>query len=44
MARRKHGGNPNEHEVDLEYLRFAKFQKANSPNFRGGFDPDKDEE
>ncbi|XP_027337088.1 uncharacterized protein LOC113850732 [Abrus precatorius] len=35
------GGNPNGPIMDLEYLKFAEFRKANSPNFRGAFDPDK---
>ena len=28
----------------MEYLKFAKFRKANPPSFRGTFDPDKAEE
>ena len=28
----------------MEYLKFAEFRKANSPSFRGAFDPDKAEE
>ena len=39
-----HGGNSNGPEVDLEYLKFAEFRKANLPSFRGAFDPDKAEE
>ena len=39
-----HEGNPNGSEVDLEYLKFAKFRKANPPSFRGAFDPNKTEE
>ena len=31
-------------EVELEYLKFAKFQKANPPSFKGAFDPDRAEE
>ena len=38
------GGNPNGSEVDLEYLKFAEFRKANLPSFRGTFDLDKAEE
>ena len=38
------GGNPIRLEVNLEYLKFAEFQKANPLNFRGAFDPDKAEE
>ncbi|XP_027343014.1 uncharacterized protein LOC113855579 [Abrus precatorius] len=30
--------------MDLEYLKFAEFRKANPPNFRGAFDPDKADE
>ena len=33
------GGNSNGLEVDLEYLKFAKFQKVNPPSFKGAFDP-----
>ena len=36
-----HDENLNGLEVDLEYLKFAEFQKANPPSFRGAFDPDK---
>ena len=39
-----HGGNSNGLEVDLEYLKFAKFRKAYPPSFRGTFDPNKAEE
>ena len=28
----------------MEYLKFIEFRKANSPSFRGAFDPDKAEE
>ena len=38
------GGNPNGLEVDLEYLKFAEFQKANPSIFNGAFDLGKDEE
>ena len=38
------GGNPNGSEVDLEYLKFAEFRKANPPSFKGAFDPDKAKE
>ena len=38
------GGNPNGPEVNLEYLKFAEFQKTNSPSFKGAFDSDKAEE
>ena len=30
--------------MDLEYLKFAEFRKANPPCFRGIFDPDKVDE
>ena len=30
--------------MDLEYLKFAKFRKANPRSFRGAFDPDKIDE
>ena len=36
-----HKGNSNGPGVDLEYLKFAEFKKANPPSFRGAFDPDK---
>ena len=36
-----HEGNPNSPGMDLEYLKFAEFRKANPPSFRGAFDPDK---
>ena len=39
-----HGGNLNGSEVDLEYLKFTEFKKANPPSFRETFDPDKAEE
>ena len=39
-----HGRNSNGPEVDLKYLKFAEFRKANLPNFRGAFGPDKGEE
>ena len=39
-----HGGNPNGLGVDLEYLKFTKFRKANPPSFRGAFDLDKADE
>ena len=39
-----HGGNQNGPVVDLEYLKFAEFKKANPPSFRGAFDPDKADE
>ena len=39
-----HRGNSNGLEVDLEYLKFAEFRKANSPSFRGVFNPDKAKE
>ena len=39
-----HGENPNGREMDLEYLKFAEFRKANPPSFQGAFDPDKAEE
>ena len=38
------GGNPNGLEVDLKYLKFAEFRKANPPSFKGAFDLDKAEE
>ena len=31
-------------EVDLEYLKFAEFQKANPPSFRGAYNPDRTDE
>ena len=37
-------GNLNGLGVDLEYLKFAKFKKANPPSFRGAFDPNKADE
>ena len=39
-----HGGNPNGLGANLEYLKFAEFRKANPPNFRGVFNPDKADE
>ena len=36
--------NPNGPRVDLEYLKFAKFRKANPPSFSGVFQPDKADE
>ena len=39
-----HGGNPDSLGVDLEYLKFAEFRKANPPSFVGAFDPDKEDE
>ena len=39
-----HGGNSNGPKVDLEYLKFAEFQKANPPSLRGAFGPNKAEE
>ena len=38
------GGNPNGPEVDLEYLQFIEFKKANPPSFKGTSDPDKADE
>ena len=38
------GGNLNGPEVDLKYLKFAEFWKANPPSFRGAFDSNKAEE
>ena len=38
------GGNYNSPGVDLEYLKFAEFRKANPPSFRGAFNPDKADE
>ena len=37
------GGDPNGVKVDLEYLKFAEFRKANPPSFHGTFDPTKAE-
>ena len=31
-------------EIDLEYLKFAKFRKANPPSFRGAYNPDRPDE
>ena len=39
-----HGGNLDGVEVDLEYLKFPKFRKANPPSFRRTFNLDKAEE
>ena len=39
-----HGGNHNGSRMDLEYLKFAEFRKANQPSFRGVFNPDKADE
>ena len=39
-----HAKNPNGPKVDLEYLKFVEFRKANPPSFRGALDPDKAEE
>ena len=39
-----HGGNHNGLEVDLEYLKFVEFRKANPPSFKGAFNPDKAKE
>ena len=40
--------NPERHnggaEVDLEYLKFAEFRKANPPSFRGAYNPDRADE
>ena len=40
--------NPEGHnggaEVDLEYLKFAEFRKANPPSFRGTYNPDRADE
>ena len=44
LERQGEGGNPDEAEVDFEYLKFAEFRKANPPSFRGTFDPYKAEE
>ena len=38
------GANHNGPGVDLEYLKFVEFRKANPPNFRGAFNPDKADE
>ena len=38
------GGNPNRAEINLEYLKFAEFRKANLLSFRGAFNLDKAEE
>ena len=38
-----HGGNPDGMEIDLEYLQFAEFRKANPPSFHGTFNPTKAE-
>ena len=39
-----HGGNPNGQGVDLEYLKFAEFRKANPHDFRGVLRLDKAKE
>ena len=39
-----HGGNFNGPGMDLEYLKFAEFRKANLPSFEGVFTPDKADE
>ena len=39
-----HERNLNGLEVDLRYLKFAKFKKANLPSFKGAFNPNKAEE
>ena len=39
-----HDGNPIGPEVDLEYLKFAEFQKANPRSFRWAFNLDNAEE
>ena len=44
QPKESHGGNPNGLEVDLEYLKFAEFWKANPLSFRGAFNPNKAEE
>ena len=36
-----HGGNSNGPGMDIKYLKFTEFRKANPPNFRGVFNPDK---
>ena len=36
-----HEGNPNGLGMDLEYLKFVEFRKANPPSFREAFDSDK---
>ena len=41
QLRASHGGNPNGPGLDLEYLKFAKFQKAKLASFRGAFHPNK---
>ena len=41
QPRAGHSGNLNGSKVDLEYLKFAEFRKANLPSFQGAFDPDK---
>ena len=44
LERQCEGGNLDGAEDDFEYLKFAKFRKANPPNFWGTFGPDKLEE
>ena len=39
-----HRGNPHGPGVDLDYLKFVEFRKANPPGFRGAFDLDKADE
>ena len=39
-----HRGNPNRAEVDLKYLQFEEFRKANPPSFQGTFNPEKAED
>ena len=36
-----HEGNLNGSWMDLKYLKFAEFRKANPPGFRGAFDSNK---
>ena len=39
-----HEGNPHGPRVDLDYLKFEEFKKANPPSFQGAYDPDKADE
>ena len=39
-----HGGNPHGLGADLDYLKFAKFRKANPPSFREAYNLDKADE
>ena len=39
-----HGRNPIGSEVDLEYLKFSEFRKANPHSFRGAFNLDEAKE